>query len=494
MTDDEVVLIEAADAGGDPVALPLRLAAVAAETEPAHRPDAPQPPRPQGPGAARPLAGRPPGHPGPGARHRAAGHPRPRGPRPAAGSSSGYLPEWAAVRNKPQRNPYHRFTVDRHLLEATANAATLAHRVSRADLLLLGTLLHDIGKGFPGDHTEVGMIVARDIATRMGFASRRRGHPRHHGPLHLLLPDSATRRDLDDPATAQRVADEVGDRRPLELLAALVEADSLATGPSAWGSWKAGLVADLVERTSRLLAGEPVAPPAPLITDELQVIMDTVRTHGVPALSIDDPTVTVVAPDRPGLLAEVTGVSGPPRSQRPVGGGGRRGRGRRRGLHGRARARGRWPAAARLVDDLAAVMAGTLAVEDQLAERARTYRNAERRPSAPQPGVHRRSPWTTTPRPRPRWSRSGPRTWSGSSTGSPGPWSTAPRRHLGQGLHLRLGGGRRLLRPRPRRQASSPTPGGSPTVERRHPRRGVGDARRRLTGGVGHLDRPQLDR
>src|ERR1019366_2432770 len=177
--------------------------------------------------------------------------------------------------------------------------------------------------------------------------------------LHLLLPEMATRRDLDDPATAERVAKEVASRSTLELLAALVEADSLATGPSAWGSWKAGLVADLVERTGRLLAGEPVAPPTPWITDELRVIMDTVRTHGVPALSIDDPTVTVVASDRSGLLAEVTGVLA------------------LHGLNVRSAAvagedgvaveiftvepsRGRWPSAARLADDLAAIMAGTL--------------------------------------------------------------------------------------------------------------------------------------
>ena len=240
--------------------------------------------------------------------------------------------------------------------------------------------------------------------------------------LHLLLPDTATRRDLDDPATAERVANEVGDRSTLDLLAALVEADSLATGPSAWGPWKAGLVADLVERTGRLLAGEPVAPPTPWITDELRVIMDTVRVHGVPALSIDDPMVTVVAPDRPGLLAEVTGVLA------------------LHGLNVRSAvvagedgvaveiftvepARGRWPAAARLSDDLAAVMAGTLSIEAKLAERARTYRNERRAP--PRIWCPPRSPWTTTPRPRRRWSRSGPRTWSASSTGSPGPWSTA---------------------------------------------------------------------
>ena len=79
------------------------------------------------------------------------------------------IPEWAAVRNKPQRNAYHRFTVDRHLLEAAALAAELTDRVERPDLLVVGALLHDIGKGFPGDHTTVGIEVVGRIATRMGF-------------------------------------------------------------------------------------------------------------------------------------------------------------------------------------------------------------------------------------------------------------------------------------------------------------------------------------
>jgi [protein-PII] uridylyltransferase len=288
-----------------------------------------------------------------------------------------YLPEWASVRNKPQRNPYHRFTVDRHLLEATANAATMTHRVRRVDLLLLGTLLHDIGKGYPGDHTDVGMVVATDIATRMGLPPEDVATIVTMIRLHLLLPDTATRRDLDDPATARKVADEVGDRPTLELLAAMVEADSLATGPSAWGAWKAGLVADLVERASRLLDGEAVAPPAPLITEELEVVMDTVRTHGVPALSIEAPQVTVVAPDRSGLLAEVTGVlalHGLNVRSAVVA-----------GEHGVAVEtfivepdRGRWPDAAKLSNDLAAVMDGRLDVDAQLDARAHTYRNAGR--------------------------------------------------------------------------------------------------------------------
>jgi [protein-PII] uridylyltransferase len=379
VVDDEVVLTEAADVSGDP-SLPLRLAAVAAEAKlPISRDalnllgrKAPAPPTPwpqelrdtlvrvlaTGPPAVAALEALDQRH-----------------------VLERLIPEWAAVRNKPQRNPYHRFTVDRHLLEATANAATLAHRVGREDLLLIGTLFHDIGKGFPGDHTEVGMRVVADIAARMGFPPEDVDTLVTLVRLHLLLPDSATRRDLDDPATAERVAAEVGNRATLELLAALVEADGRATGPSAWGPWKAGLVADLVERTGRLLAGEPLAPRTPWITDEVRMIMDTVRTNGVPALSVEDPTVTVVAPDHSGLLAEVTGVLA------------------LHGLNVRSAviagedgvaveiftaepSRGRWPSPVRLSDDLAAVMTGKLSIEQQLEERARTYRG-ERRATTP---------------------------------------------------------------------------------------------------------------
>jgi [protein-PII] uridylyltransferase len=293
-----------------------------------------------------------------------------------------FLPEWRAVRNKPQRNAYHRFTVDRHLLEATANAATLAHRVERPDLLLIATLLHDIGKGFPGDHTNVGIELMARIAGRMGFSRDDVEVLVSLVRLHLLLPEMATRRDLDDPATAERMAKEVGDRLTLDLLAALVEADSQATGPSAWGSWKAGLVSDLVARTARLLAGEKSTPPTTWVTDEHRRMMDAVRASGDPTLTIDDPTLTVVAPDRPGLFAQVAGILA---------------------LHGLdvrtadvagengvaletftvEPSRGRWPQASRLTDDLVAAVHGTLSLTDRLTERARAYR-AEKRPVAPQ--------------------------------------------------------------------------------------------------------------
>ncbi len=214
-----------------------------------------------------------------------------------------WLPEWAAVRSKPQRNSYHRFTVDRHCVEAAAAAAGLTRRVHRPDLLLLGALLHDIGKGLPGDHTEVGMRVVAELGPRLGLPPDDVRVLVAMVEHHLLLPDVATRRDLQDPATARAVADAVGSAQVLELLHALTEADSAATGPAAWSSWKAGLVQALVRRTEALLSGAPVPPPAPLADWQEALV-----AGGRFALQALEDEVTVVAPDRPGLLSALTGV------------------------------------------------------------------------------------------------------------------------------------------------------------------------------------------
>jgi [protein-PII] uridylyltransferase len=282
------------------------------------------------------------------------------------------IPEWAAVRNKPQRNAYHTYTVDRHLLEAAALAAELTDTVERPDLLLIGALLHDIGKGFPGDHTTVGIEVVDDIATRMGFppddVEVLVDLVRHH----LLLPDTATRRDLDDPTTIARVARAAGNRTTLHLLAALTEADSRATGPSAWGAWKAGLVADLVERTDRVLLGEaePAAPDRILTAN--RELMEEVRQTGLPSVSLQPPHVIVAAPDRRGLFSSVAGALA------------------LNGMNVRAAnvsgedgvavevftvevARGTWPDTAKLREDLAAVLADRVAIGELLSERERVY-------------------------------------------------------------------------------------------------------------------------
>jgi len=292
------------------------------------------------------------------------------------------LPEWEAVRNRPQRNAYHRFTVDRHLCEAAAEAARLASRVRRPDLLLAGAFLHDIGKGYPGDHSEGGVSLVEKIGPRMGFppddVSILKALVRHH----LLLAETATRRDLADEATISAVAAAVGDQVTLELLAALTEADSLATGPAAWGTWKAGLVTELVERTAPVLAGQrPAAAPEPPPDGTVELIA---RAREVDALVLDGdgPLVTVVAPDRPGLFWRVAGtlalhgldvVSARAWSSED---GYAVERFRVQSVFGRTPD---WPA---VESDLNRVLAGRLSLEARLADRARAYASRPRPPSA----------------------------------------------------------------------------------------------------------------
>ncbi|WP_189136239.1 [protein-PII] uridylyltransferase [Thermopolyspora flexuosa] len=213
------------------------------------------------------------------------------------------IPDWERVRHRPQRNPVHRYTVDRHLIETAAGAASFTREVSRPDLLLIAALLHDIGKGWPGDHSVTGEIVARDIGARMGLPPADVEVLATVVRHHLLLPETATRRDLDDPVTIKRVADAVGSREVLELLAALAVADGHATGPAAWNSWKAGLVADLVRRVRSVLSGTP-PPPAPTLSPEQAAL----ARHGGGAVRVVGGSVTVVAPDRPGLLWRAAGV------------------------------------------------------------------------------------------------------------------------------------------------------------------------------------------
>ncbi|MDI6518945.1 [protein-PII] uridylyltransferase [Streptomyces coelicoflavus] len=250
----------------------------------------------------------------------------------AEGLVTRLLPDWERVRCRPQRNAVHLWTVDRHLIETAVRAAGFARRVHRPDLLLVAALLHDIGKGWPGDHSVAGETIARDVAARIGFdgadAAVLATLVRHH----LLLVETATRRDLDDPATVRAVAEAVGTERTLELLHALTEADALATGPAAWSSWRGSLVADLVKRVAAVLAGEPPAEAeaaAPTAEQE-RLAVEAFRTGG-PVLALrarteppagsaepgaaedagPDPLgveLLIAVPDQAGVLPAVAGV------------------------------------------------------------------------------------------------------------------------------------------------------------------------------------------
>ncbi len=216
------------------------------------------------------------------------------------------LPEWQPVRSKPQRNAYHRFTVDRHLWQAVANAAELAAQVSRADLLMIGAWFHDLGKGYPGDHTEVGVELFASIGPRMGLSTDDVGIVSALIEHHLLLPDTATRRDLSDNATIMGVAEAVKNSVTLELLCALTEADSKATGPSAWSDWKASLVYELTDRVHHVLGGGNVDEVTWKLFPDADVL--EMMAAGRFAVGTSENSITVVSPDRPGTFSKVAGV------------------------------------------------------------------------------------------------------------------------------------------------------------------------------------------
>jgi len=214
------------------------------------------------------------------------------------------MPEWEPTRSKVQRNQYHRFTVDRHLLEASANAAELVDHVARPDLLVVGALLHDIGKGYPGDHTEVGVELIDHMASYMGFDADDVDSLKRLCEHHLLLPDIATRRDIEDPATVAHVAEQVRTPEFLRLLGALTESDSIATGPSAWSSWKAHLIGELSHSVERLLNDGDLDRDRAFPSDEQRAALRE-QDHVVHG---EGDTLTVITRDRVGLFARVAGA------------------------------------------------------------------------------------------------------------------------------------------------------------------------------------------
>ncbi|MGW1491836.1 [protein-PII] uridylyltransferase [Streptomyces sp. NPDC002402] len=241
----------------------------------------------------------------------------------AEGLITRLLPDWERVRCRPQRNAVHTWTVDRHLVEAAVKASALTRRVGRPDLLLIAALLHDIGKGWPGDHSVAGETIARDVATRIGFDRADVAVIATLVRHHLLLIETATRRDLDDPATVASVAEVVGSVSTLELLHALTEADALATGPAAWSAWRGSLVTDLVKRVAAVFAGNAPAEPEPAApsAEQERLAIEALRT-GEPVLALhaqteapagDEPEpvgveLLIALPDQPGVLPAAAGV------------------------------------------------------------------------------------------------------------------------------------------------------------------------------------------
>lgn len=273
------------------------------------------------------------------------------------------LPEWAPLRCRPQRNLYHRYTVDVHSFAAVdelvasrsidePDVADAWSRAGTADALVLGTLLHDVGKGRGGDHVVIGEALAGEALARLGFNARVVDDVRFLVREHLALAEIATRRDLNDERTAAEAASRAGSVDRLAMLFLLTRADAIATGPEAWSGFRASLIRELYAKTLHLMEGREGPTAGPARERSRGAIVERLASHGISAdeavrmiaamppswlgafdaaaaadqlammrrppaagdvrlradRSSDADVVSIVAADRPGLFATVTGV------------------------------------------------------------------------------------------------------------------------------------------------------------------------------------------
>jgi len=336
------------------------------------------------------------------------------------------LPEWTGVRGRVQHDPWHRYTVDGHAFAAAAELSRLLEQDERAartageagdlDALYLAAVFHDIGKGSGTDHSVAGELLTRRALARMGLGPDELEEVAVLVRHHLLLVETATRRDLDDPSVVEGVAAALGSPRRLRLLHLLTVADGLATGPAAWNDWKGTLVAELASRVLHVLERGSAPPPGdpealagrieaarPALAGQVARLLATLPDSYLSTLAGGDPAelgeelelladppgpgvvryrvdpsgdghglVTVCAADRPGTLARTTGVLALHRVSvlRAHVWSTRAGLALQR-FAVQAPASLRWE---RLGADLDAAWAGRLAVDARLERKARDYR------------------------------------------------------------------------------------------------------------------------
>jgi [protein-PII] uridylyltransferase len=176
------------------------------------------------------------------------------------------VPEFEHARHLLQFNNYHKYTVDEHCILAVERATEFTaddgwlggewRALSRKRPLLLALLVHDLGKGFVDDHSEVGARIARDVAVRLGLPADEAEIVEFLVHKHLAMAHLAFRRDVDDDSLIVRFARDVGSPEVLRMLALLTAADIAAVGPGTWTRWKADLLGDLHFRTLAQLDGD----------------------------------------------------------------------------------------------------------------------------------------------------------------------------------------------------------------------------------------------
>ena len=176
------------------------------------------------------------------------------------------IPEMRRVRCLLQFNQYHSYTVDEHTLRAIEAAegfredggpvGTAYRAINQKNILHLAVLLHDAGKGFEEDHSEVGRRIAESVADRLLMNQHDRQLLAFLVHKHLMMSHLAFRRDISDPECLIQFSHEVGSPETLRMLYVLTAADLRAVGPGVWTDWKAELLSELYDRTMMILSGK----------------------------------------------------------------------------------------------------------------------------------------------------------------------------------------------------------------------------------------------
>jgi [protein-PII] uridylyltransferase len=179
------------------------------------------------------------------------------------------IPAFEHARSLLQFNEYHKYTVDEHCLRAVEAATNLLpdngplgrvyRRIKRKWLLHLALLLHDLGKGFPEDHSEIGRDIAGKTGHRLGLSDADTETLKFLVHKHLQMAHLAFRRDTSDPQLIVKFAVEVGSPEALQMLFVLTASDFVAVGPGVLNGWKVQVLTDLYRATMSHLAEDAPA-------------------------------------------------------------------------------------------------------------------------------------------------------------------------------------------------------------------------------------------
>ena len=197
-----------------------------------------------------------------------------------AGVFGRFVPDFGRIVAQMQFDMYHTYTVDEHTIRAIGilsrieagkhakelPAATQAMKdinVASRRALFVAVLLHDIAKGRGGDHSEIGAEIALELGPRLGLTAEETETVSWLVRNHLMMSDTAFKRDVDDPQTIEAFINMVQSVERMRLLLVLTVADIRAVGPAIWNNWKAGLLRGLYLRAMAVLSGDMVEEDRP---------------------------------------------------------------------------------------------------------------------------------------------------------------------------------------------------------------------------------------